>query len=357
MSRSVRRSVVPAFVGVASVLILSVTFYAFARSGGADRRDRGTSSEPTSGVRRIAGFPERSKPAATVVENGRLFLFGGEKLGNHSNDKPVSFFRDAAIVDPATGKTELPPEAPFDDPLAFPVAVHVDGHVVVMGERCNADEPPEGSAYFCEPYTYAAARYNVREKSWTQIDLPAPISEVRNGYIVGLGASGGEALFLLGSRTEVWSYSVDKDEWRRLADGGDTPASTCVAGGRVVSVTTTFEKDGVVTETNPQSVESGPGVEYSIAPSDGWVGPTVTATDVRTGVTKISSQSPAVKYSPWSPPSVTCVGDIAVVLPNGLGALRPLLYNMTADTWVEAAPAPVTYVQPARVSTGTGTCQ
>ncbi len=222
------------------------------------------------------------------------------------------------LVDPTSGQADALPEAPFDRPLAHPIATRVGDDVVVIGSECLASEPVEGNAEFCEPDTYAAARFDLREHEWEQIAVPPELRSVEGGYRGSLGVLDDRAVLVLGREPpQVWTYAPAASQWAK-APGSVVSDQACLAGATLVERVPTQD------QTRPSTVA-------------------LRLTEFATGATRGSSPLPGVAYQPFIDGSLRCRDhEIVVVDPGGVGGASGVHgYDATTDTWSTFPPSPV----------------
>lgn len=235
-------------LGPAALLLLAV---GCAAGDAGDRVTAGQeypeASMPTSGAVDVLA---RSDQATAWTERG-LFVSGGRDPNRViDGGEPLG---GAALVDPGTGAVTPLPEPPFDEPLrSGSVAAAVGAEVFLFGERCDgyADDP---DSLVCVPGSFAAAVYDIDSGTWRQLELPPELAEARSPWIDRLAGVTTDGLVTLELVPEglpaagdapFWTYSIEADEWRHLADPGVAAESACVAGDRLVVLSA--EGGGVV---------------------------------------------------------------------------------------------------------------
>jgi hypothetical protein len=247
----------------------------------------------------------------------RLLVFGGRVPPPTGRDTKVRYLNDGVLVDPTTGNAQRLPDAPFDKPLAHPIAQRIGGKVLVLGTECIASEPMEGNAEFCEPDTFAAATFDPRAQEWDRVDLPAELRGT-GGYRRSLGVlRDGRAALVLGSlpTPALWTYAPDDGRWAK-GPVTLTEDDVCLAGSDAVELVLTED----ATKSSTVSLQ---------------------LTDVATGATRDAPQLPVVTYRPFINGSLRCQGsEILVVDPGGVGGAAGVhRYDRTSGTW-STLPAP-----------------
>lgn len=290
------------------LLVAAIVAVLLAACGdGDDARTVAMPSVPSPGVTPVPGFADRVEPAV-VAAGDQLFVFGGQRIvapGTYE-DVPVHPLDDGALVDIGSGKARTLPDAPFNRPLINPTSVKIGDGVLVIGDQCIGSRPPDGNATFCEPGTYAAARFDLKSHEWQVVAIPAELQSVKEGRASALGSTAdGRAVFELGGMTpQYWVYSPTDERWTHLASGASEVSQACIADDQLVELSIPTPVNGpAATPLLTRFALSGVGVQRPV-------------------------QVPGAARPPFQPGRIVCLADSVLVLgPTGgaHGAQRNVL--------------------------------
>jgi hypothetical protein len=158
-----------------------------------------------------------------------LLVYGGGTPG------PDRYSNDAALIDPLTAEQVMLPRPPFDGALSGGSLLATDDAAIAVGFLCSDPVPDVEN---CAPGTLAAARLELENREWTQVDLPEELAEAEWGH-PGLGVtSDRQAVFrfrpAVGST--FWTYDFDTGTWTSLPRPEQPVGNACLAGDRIVAV-------------------------------------------------------------------------------------------------------------------------
>lgn len=292
---------------------------------------------PGSGVIPIQGLSSRAGPAVAWTGT-ELFVFGG--LGSGTEGDPARLLTDGATVDPATGRADRLPGAPFPAPLlTSDAALIAPGQVLVLGWFCPSPQPyPDSDSYECGSAAgLAGAVLDTDARDWTKVKVPKLDAQPSQVRIVGT-TSNGDVVVGIGRpndlRRDYWRFRADSGDgsWTELGSPG-VATDACLAGDTLVALTAKFDNGGQVLEQDPRLVPA-PGSGAVYVPGDAaWVEPTfVTRDPSRTD----GAWSPDLTLTDARypiPPEISCMGGEVMVVPGGSdGSEGTHVYSVARNT-------------------------
>lgn len=305
------------------------------------------SSGNLAGVIDAADFAPRESPAQAWVD-GRLFVFGGTAMNLTPGRHAPVLLTDGALMAPNSAEAFRVSAAPFEPPLYGPVAVAVGNQVVVLGISCTIEFQPGSDVVGCAPGDLSAATYDVEADQWTPIELPPGLGATdadAHWVTKGLGAtSDGRAVFAVTSGLSdpavFWAFSPATSEWMMIPGPERGSREACLSGDTLVVLTTRFEQDGKIIDSNPID-RAEPGQSVFIGPDDGIVLPSLALLDLNaTPSWTVTAPATDIKYPFDFSPQIACMsGRVGVMNPvNVLSRLR--IYDRATGVWTVPAQPP-----------------
>ncbi len=272
-------------------------------------------------------FPARFQPASAWTGD-QLFLYGGTTSSDHFSKFTVR--RDAALVDPATGDAVRLPDMDLPWPLDGAQAAVAGRKVVVTGIACAVATDEDGADLACDPGQPAGAVYDLDDRSWKAIAVPADLGRAR---VLGVTTTGRVVYLAFGAGTSAirW-YDIGGDRWESLAPMPSLVYSACMADDAVRFVVA----DDITTDPSVTGMRSTRPVVWSakVGPAVRWLA------------------SPAGDASFTGPPKLECMDHRSVV--RGQLGTDLVVYDATTQQWAASPPAPAGVAQQLTDSVSTG---
>lgn len=281
---------------------------------------------------RANGDGEPSAPEPELARTAPALAWTGDALFVYGGSSPTRDVADGYLVD-ESGEwlARVPPIEGVD--LAEPTAAHVDRRVVVLGLDCSEIVDEE-----CQPGTVGGGVFDLDQGEWKAWELPPTLEKISGDVPAVLGVANGMVIVRAGlGSSDFWQIDPTDGSWHDLPDPAGPFDGACVAGDRLVVVSTIDptpeEADGGFVPAEGEVVEAAPA----------RVSPRVAALELGDPRDAIDGWAEGPSFDGASftggTPDVLCTDD-AVVVTEPLSADGVVVYDLSAGVWRSATPAP-----------------